>query len=515
MSNQQENIREAIEKAQARASELAAKMEGGQQGTKRSRDEEVHNNNGGGGGGARQDKRFRNNSEDPAHIETIEHMVPNSVVGLVIGKGGEQINRIQAETGCRVQMATESRGGPERPCSITGTPAAVQRCREMIEQIIMSRQGLDNQRYAGPQQPVAAARAPAPRGSGAPPGHITVEMILPPRRAGLLIGKGGETIKSIQNEAGVSLLIVQDSNSDPNEEKPLRITGPPENCEHAQRLVTEFLNSKGGWEPPGNGRMEVSYTVHSSKCGLLIGKGGETVRTFGQRSGARIEILKIAPPEDPTGKTFVIRGTPEQIETARQLFVEKIGELPPPNAQTPTTGAYFATSAQQQVAAATQWGAYHWPAMSLQAQVSQPQAMITYAMAPQAAQHGGATAVSYYPYYGYTQAQLQQSAAAAVATQYYTQPQQVAATQAASSAAAQADYTTAWINYYMSIGKVKEAEELQKQHPSLLQQQALVAAAAQQQQPNYQQWVQFYRSQGMLKEAEQWENWAKIQAAAQ
>jgi polyribonucleotide nucleotidyltransferase len=43
----------------------------------------------------------------------------------VIGRGGEQITRLQSETGCKIQMAAESGGLPERTCTLTGSREAV------------------------------------------------------------------------------------------------------------------------------------------------------------------------------------------------------------------------------------------------------------------------------------------------------------------------------------------------------------------------------------------------------
>ena len=31
-------------------------------------------------------------------------MVPDKMVGLIIGRGGEQITRLQAESGCKIQV---------------------------------------------------------------------------------------------------------------------------------------------------------------------------------------------------------------------------------------------------------------------------------------------------------------------------------------------------------------------------------------------------------------------------
>lgn len=49
----------------------------------------------------------------------------NDNVFTVIGRGGEQITRLQSETGCKIQMAPESGGLPERVCTLTGSREAV------------------------------------------------------------------------------------------------------------------------------------------------------------------------------------------------------------------------------------------------------------------------------------------------------------------------------------------------------------------------------------------------------
>ncbi len=52
-------------------------------------------------------------------------MVPDKMVGLIIGRGGEQITRLQAETGCKIQMAQDSAGMSERQCTISGPPGNI------------------------------------------------------------------------------------------------------------------------------------------------------------------------------------------------------------------------------------------------------------------------------------------------------------------------------------------------------------------------------------------------------
>lgn len=71
-------------------------------------------------------------------------------------------------------------------------------------------------------------------------------------------------------------------------------------------------------------REEVSFSVPASKCGIVIGRGGETIKLINQQSGAFCEMDRSAI-NPPSEKMFKMKGTSEQIEHARQLISEKIG----------------------------------------------------------------------------------------------------------------------------------------------------------------------------------------------
>ena len=51
--------------------------------------------------------------------------------------------------------------------------------------------------------------------------------MIPGTKVGLVIGKGGENIKNLQERAGVKMVMIQDSNVPSHQDKPLRITGEP------------------------------------------------------------------------------------------------------------------------------------------------------------------------------------------------------------------------------------------------------------------------------------------------
>jgi len=65
--------------------------------------------------------------------------VPRAAVGVVIGKGGDMIKKIQNETGARVQFQQGRDDGPgERRCLLTGKPNQVDQARRRIEELIDS-----------------------------------------------------------------------------------------------------------------------------------------------------------------------------------------------------------------------------------------------------------------------------------------------------------------------------------------------------------------------------------------
>ena len=270
-------------------------------------------------------------------------MVPDKMVGLIIGKGGEQITRLQAETGCKIQMAADAGGMPERLCTLTGPMSAIAQAKAMIEGIISN----EGQGQRGPGGGGGGGMPGMGMGGGGGGGQF--EMLIPGHKVGLVIGKGGETIKQLQAQTGAKMIIIQDTN-DQADQKPLRISGPPESIEAAKAEVFKILNQNdnrgmggargghsggrgggrggggAGWPTGGPGDKTEYVMVASNKVGLVIGKGGETIKSINQSSGAHVEIDRNAPP-DAHEKNFVIRGPADAVERAKNMVLEKIGAI--------------------------------------------------------------------------------------------------------------------------------------------------------------------------------------------
>ncbi|CAL5206164.1 unnamed protein product [Lathyrus oleraceus] len=153
---------------------------------------------------------------------------------------------------------------------------------------------------------------------------------IPNGRVGVIIGKGGETIKYLQLQSGAKIQVTRDMDADPNSPNRLvELTGTSDAIATAEKLINEVLAEA---ESGGNGlvtrRMtgqggadEFSMKIPNNKVGLIIGKGGETIKSMQATTGARIQVipLHLPPGDTSTERTLKIEGTSEQIDSAKQL----------------------------------------------------------------------------------------------------------------------------------------------------------------------------------------------------
>ncbi|XP_018319791.1 far upstream element-binding protein 1 isoform X2 [Agrilus planipennis] len=543
--------------------------------------------------------------------------VPDKMVGLIIGRGGEQITRLQAETGCKIQMAPDSAGLPERACSLSGTRDAINRAKELIMNIVQQRgrtEGLGGADLGPGMGGQDANFPPGVNMNQTMGGRNFVEIMIPGPKVGLIIGKGGETIKQLQEKSGAKMVVIQEG---PNQEveKPLRISGDPQKVEYAKQLVYDLIAEKemqnfnrrgqdnrqqqqfndygggnnemevlvprpavgvvigkggdmikkiqaetgarvqfhqakeegpgdrrcylsgrpqnveqarlrieeliesvcgnraggggggggrggrerfdgrggnrngggqeygGGWDDrrPPQQPQEVTFTVPSNKCGIIIGRGGETIKQINQQSGAHCELDRRS--QNQQDKTFIIRGDPEQIETAKRIISEKV--------QIPLN---FITVGGGNSNLPTAYPG----------------------MAPQGYNPQGWGAPAYQQQWGAPHQSTDPSVAAGV--QQNSNPNAVQM----NPATGQADYSLQWAEYYRSLGMHREAEIIEQQNktggattgvPGTMAatpqtNTATVAApssgaVSNGPQPDYSaQWAEYYRSLGKHKEAE-------------
>eukprot|EP00037_Helgoeca_nana_P028110 m.327812 g.327812 ORF g.327812 m.327812 type:complete len:422 (+) comp27683_c2_seq1:1-1266(+) len=286
------DIMAAIRKAKERAEQLKKEAA---EGLKRKRDED---DNGGAERAKMQQGIFTlissNINIDGCFAE--EYYMPNNNVGRVIGKGGEQINRMQDMSMCRIQIAQDN-GTMFRNLSLTGDRRAIDSAKQQITDIVNE----GNAREIDTSMLVTNGEA------------IThSEVLIPSNRVGMIIGRAGETIKRIQDESGARLQMIQD---DPTAEmKPLKIAGDAAAVAKAEKLVRDMLDerdpmfgdqalvavgglemaplgSSGGPDDENEYRSQVKeIPVPRWAVGSVIGRAGETIKRIQIDSGARVQF---------------------------------------------------------------------------------------------------------------------------------------------------------------------------------------------------------------------------------
>jgi KH domain len=274
--------------------------------------------------------------------ETKTVFVPNTCVGLVIGKLGETIRDLQARSGALIKVTPDkeaTHGADSRPILICGTPQAILLAQQFVTDVV---------------QDALARKASGPSATG---GYVSSSA-----RSTTGIGKGVSSVAatvvtadSCTNISGTEL----DGGADAGEgDMSVVSNGVPDSGESSNGSVHgggdviiavpgQLPPSSNGHSPFVPGLQTEVLSVPNDKVGLIIGRGGVTIRALQEESGARIQVAK----EPDNGsrnralRPVTITGVRHCIEKAKQMITEKInlyssspGSMSPGNVPPQTNG---------------------------------------------------------------------------------------------------------------------------------------------------------------------------------
>ena len=128
--------------------------------------------------------RDRSPPGDSDNVETIQ--IEASLVGLVIGRGGESMRRIEQESGARVQFITgpNDSAGANRDCKISGDLRQRNKAKFEIDRICKENRGVTGV-ILKTQGGQPGTNQPALRD-----GEDSMQIMVPDRTVGLIIGRG-------------------------------------------------------------------------------------------------------------------------------------------------------------------------------------------------------------------------------------------------------------------------------------------------------------------------------------
>ncbi|KYK58435.1 far upstream element-binding protein 2 [Drechmeria coniospora] len=290
-------------------------------------------------GGGRERSPLRGGGDD--NSETIQ--IESSLVGLIIGRQGENLRRIEADTNCRVQFLSATDGGPFRQCRISGPVQRRMEVKDAINRII------DDSGMSALNHAVQDKSRDGGRGGAAQlrDGEDHMQIMVPDRTVGLIIGRGGETIRDLQERSGCHINIVGETKS-VNGLRPVNLIGSVEAAARAKDAIMEIVDSDTRGEnpavktkPSGGGRMDGpsrdfggvvgggpdktndAMYVPSDAVGMIIGKGGETIREMQNSTGCKINVAQSSGPGEVQREIALI-GSRDSIARAKMAIEEKV-----------------------------------------------------------------------------------------------------------------------------------------------------------------------------------------------
>lgn len=135
----------------------------------------------------------RSNSGSKSNEVHIKFLIPSSVAGSIIGRGGDRIAQIQNDANVRVKMSKANDYYPdtnERVCLVIGTIQAILTAFRLICEKINEK--CENQKRSE---------------SDLHDRLNVIKLIIPNNTAGFLIGKGGSFVKQIKEDSGAFVQI--------------------------------------------------------------------------------------------------------------------------------------------------------------------------------------------------------------------------------------------------------------------------------------------------------------------
>ncbi|XP_068441327.1 RNA-binding protein Nova-2 isoform X3 [Clinocottus analis] len=190
-----------------------------------------------------------------AHTEEGEYflkvLIPSYAAGSIIGKGGQTIVQLQKETGATIKLSKSKDfypGTTERVCLIQGTVEALNGVHDFIaEKVREMPQSTQKTEPVSIMQPQTTVNPDRVKQS---------KLIVPNSTAGLIIGKGGATVKAVMEQSGAWVQLSQKPEGINLQERVVTISGEPEQNRKAVEIIVQKIQE----DPQSSSCLNISYS---------------------------------------------------------------------------------------------------------------------------------------------------------------------------------------------------------------------------------------------------------------
>ncbi|KAK4284995.1 hypothetical protein QN277_001749 [Acacia crassicarpa] len=198
------------------------------------------------------DSRGQEQPSSAAEITTLKIKVPNNKVGVLIGKAGDTIRYLQYNSGAKIQITRDADADPHsttRPVELIGSLDSIEKAEELISAVIAEAD-------AGGSPALVARGLSSAQGTS---GSEQIQIQVPNEKVGLIIGRGGETIKGLQTKSGARIQLIPQhlAEGDDSKERTVQVTGDKRQVEIAREMIKEVMNQPV--RPSSGGYSQQSY----------------------------------------------------------------------------------------------------------------------------------------------------------------------------------------------------------------------------------------------------------------
>ncbi|XP_063058460.1 RNA-binding protein Nova-1 [Engraulis encrasicolus] len=178
-------------------------------------------------------------------------LIPSYAAGSIIGKGGQTIVQLQKETGATIKLSKSKDfypGTTERVCLIQGTVEALNGVHNFIAEKVR-----EMPQNAQKPEPVSILQ---PQTTVNPDRVKQAKLIVPNSTAGLIIGKGGATVKAVMEQSGAWVQLSQKPEGINLQERVVTVSGEPEQNRKAVEIIVQKIQE----DPQSSSCLNISYS---------------------------------------------------------------------------------------------------------------------------------------------------------------------------------------------------------------------------------------------------------------
>jgi len=260
-----------------------------------------------------------NGDENSENFIVKDLNVPGKLCGLIIGKNGDTIKKLQADTGVKIELIQDSSTDTSghKPLRFRGYMEKVSKAIEHVKNYLVTHGDIKLMSSLLSQEENLSTK------------HIKVPQIA----VGAIIGKNGETIREIAQLSNAKVQFDKDELESPNPDKTVIIVGANDAVQAAEAKIIELINmsvqlSQPSGVPTVGREIQTTFPIPFEKIGSIIGKSGSTIREINSLSGAFAKISE-EPPDENGMKNFVIQGGTENVKMCIHFLCERAGVTSP------------------------------------------------------------------------------------------------------------------------------------------------------------------------------------------